>query len=69
MSLSSEVNALATRIASEFKVLRGFVEAIVSHDGTAGGGTRPVGYKRVRWVGGTTRPENMITGDVWEHIQ
>lgn len=43
------------------------VEAIVFHDGTPGGGTRPSGYARVRWVGGTTRPTNMLTGDIWEH--
>ena len=41
-------------------------EGVKLHDGSAGGGTRPSGYVRVRWVGGTTRPTNMITGDVWE---
>jgi hypothetical protein len=47
------------------------VEAVVTHDGTAGGGTRPTGYARVRWVSppGTaySRPANMAAGDVWEH--
>ena len=47
------------------------VEAVVFHDGTSGGGTRPTGYKRVRWVNppGTSyaRPTNMASGDVWEH--
>ncbi|WP_212718910.1 hypothetical protein, partial [Blastococcus sp. CCUG 61487] len=43
------------------------VEGVKTHDGTAGGGTRPTGFARVRWVGGTTRPTNMVTGDVWEH--
>lgn len=43
------------------------VERILVHDGTAGGGTRPAGYARVRWVGGTARPTNMLAGDVWEH--
>jgi hypothetical protein len=43
------------------------VEAIVYHDGTTGGGTRPTGYVRVRWVGGTNRPLNMAVGDIWEH--
>lgn len=42
------------------------LEGIVFHDGTAGGGTRLTGYKRVRWVGGTVRPTNMAAGDVWE---
>lgn len=42
------------------------VEGIKTHDGTAGGGTRPSGFARVRWVGGTTRPTNMAVGDVWE---
>lgn len=41
-------------------------EGIVYHDGTTGGGTRPTGYFRVRWIGGTARPTNMVTGDVWE---
>ncbi len=43
------------------------VEVIKTHDGTATGGTRPTGYARVRWVGGTARPSNMVAGDVWEH--
>lgn len=42
-------------------------EAVKVHDGTAGGGTRPTGYYRVRWVGGTVRPTNMVAGDIWEH--
>lgn len=46
-------------------------EATVYHDGTAGGGTRPTGYTRVRWVNpvGTAyaRPTNMAAGDIWEH--
>lgn len=46
------------------------MEGIKIHDGTAGGGTRPTGFARVRWVNpaGTTyaRPTNMITGDIWE---
>lgn len=42
------------------------VEGIVVHDGSAGGGTRPTGYFRVRWVGGAARPTNMATGDIWE---
>lgn len=45
----------------------GQVEAMVLVDGSAGGGDRPAGYFRVRWVGGTTRPLNMATNDVWEH--
>lgn len=47
------------------------LEAVVLHDGTWGGGVRPSGYARVRWVNpaGTayTRPGNMQAGDVWEH--
>lgn len=42
------------------------IEGLKVHDGTTGGGTRPTGYARVRWVGGTARPTNMVTGDVWE---
>ena len=49
------------------------IEATVFHNGTTGGGTRPTGYARVRWVNpvGTTyaRPTNMVTGDIWEHDQ
>lgn len=45
-------------------------EGLVVHDGTAGGGTRPAGYFRVRWVSppgsGHSRPTNMATGDIWE---
>lgn len=29
--------------------------------------SRPSGYARVRWVGGTTQPAAMVAGDVWEH--
>jgi hypothetical protein len=43
------------------------VEGVKLHDGTAGGGTRPSGFFRVRWIGGTARPTNMVTGDIWEH--
>lgn len=47
------------------------VEGVAVHDGTAGGGTRPTGYARIRWINpvGTTyaRPTNMAAGDVWEH--
>lgn len=46
-------------------------EGMVFHDGTTGGGTRPSGHFRVRWVQplGTTyaRPTNMLTGDTWEY--
>lgn len=46
-------------------------EAIVYHNGTTGGGTRPSGYARVRWINpvGTAyaRPQNMVSGDIWEH--
>lgn len=43
-------------------------EALVIHDGTIGGGVRPTGYARVRWLGGTARPENALPGDLWEHL-
>lgn len=43
------------------------VEGLMVHDGSAGGGARPAGFFRVRWVGGATRPTNMAAGDVWEH--
>jgi hypothetical protein len=52
---------------SDTLVTRATVEGIVFHDGSTGGGTRPSGYARVRWVGGTTRPTNMLTNDIWEH--
>lgn len=46
------------------------VEGMVVHDGSAGGGTRPEGFFRVRWVSPTgsahSRPTNMETADVWE---
>jgi len=45
-------------------------QAMVYHDGTPGGGTRPTGYFRVLWVNpvGTNyaRPTNMAIGDEWE---
>lgn len=51
--------------------LNSAVEGVVFHNGTAGGGTRPSGFARVRWINppGTsyTRPTNMASGDVWEH--
>jgi hypothetical protein len=44
--------------------------AVVFHDGTTGGGTRPTGYARVVWVNppGTTyaRPQNMLDVDIHE---
>lgn len=47
------------------------VEGIKIHDGTAGGGARPTGYARVRWVNppgsSYSRPTNMVAGDVWQH--
>jgi hypothetical protein len=43
-------------------------EGIVLHNGTTAGGTRPSGYAVVRWIGGTTRPTNMLSGDIWEHF-
>ncbi len=42
-------------------------EGLKIHDGTAGGGARPAGYARIRWIGGTSRPTNMVVGDIWEH--
>lgn len=60
-------NVGAAGSTSDALVTRAGVEGIVFHDGSTGGGTRPAGYARVRWVGGTTRPTNMITGDIWEH--
>lgn len=42
-------------------------QGYVFHNGTTGGGTRPTGYTRVRWIGGSARPTNMAAGDVWEH--
>lgn len=43
------------------------VEGLMIHDGTAGGGTRPTGFWRIRWIGGATRPTNMAVNDIWEH--
>lgn len=59
--------AAADQAASDAGNLKAGVEGIKIHDLTTGGGTRPSGYTRVRWVGGTTRPTNMLTGDIWEH--
>ena len=42
------------------------IEALVMWTGSAWP-TRPSGYARVRWVGGTVQPAAMATGDVWEH--
>jgi hypothetical protein len=67
---TSDVNkpvSTAQQTAIDAKAFKTAVEGLVTHDGTTGGGTRPSGYFRVRWVGGTTRPTNMVTGDVWEH--
>jgi hypothetical protein len=50
--------------------LKSVTQAMVYHDGTPGGGTRPSGYFRVLWVNpvGTNyaRPTNMAIGDEWE---
>lgn len=47
------------------------LEGMVLHDGTSGGGTRPTGFFRIRWVSppgsGHSRPLNMAAGDVWEY--
>lgn len=43
------------------------VDGIVAHDGSPTGPPRPVGFFRVRWIGGATRPTNMAAGDIWEH--
>ncbi len=64
--LSFTEAALTTMRDAGIDGLRSSIEAVVFHDGTASGGNRPSGYRRVRWVGGTARPSNMATGDVWE---
>ncbi len=65
-ALGDDAN-FAASTATAIANAKGGAEGIKVHDGTTGGGTRPTGYARVRWVGGTTRPTNMITGDVWEY--
>ena len=62
-----DVASKADSTALTAKATATAVEGIKVHDGTAGGGTRPSGFARVRWVGGTARPTNMVTGDIWEH--
>lgn len=57
----------ATADALALRAPKTILEAVVNHDGSTGGGTRPSGYLRVRWLGGTTRPTNMVAGDLWEH--
>lgn len=42
------------------------LEGIASHSGSSWP-ARPVGFARIRWVGGTVRPGAMAVGDVWEH--
>jgi hypothetical protein len=53
--------------AVRLKASNAWVEYIMFHDGSAGGGSRPTGFARVRWVGGASRPTNMAANDVWEH--
>lgn len=64
-SLLAATSATAARSTIGASPIAGS-EGIVVHDGSTGGGTRPSGFARVRWVGGTSRPTNMVAGDVWE---
>lgn len=64
-SLLTAANAAAVRTTAGSPAAAA-VEGVMAHDGSAGGGTRPSGFYRVRWLGGTSRPTNMVTGDVWE---
>jgi hypothetical protein len=65
-TLSSEVTRKDYVDTADANV-KAAVEGYKAHDGSAGGGTRPTGFARVRWVGGTVRPTNMAAGDIWEH--
>lgn len=67
MSLSSQVGAGFTRVGQAIKAIKGQTVGVVLHDGSTAGGIRPSGYAYVVWKGGTTRPTNMISGDIWEH--
>lgn len=64
----TDVSVTVAKLATS---VQGTLEAIIMHDGTAGGGTRPLGWRRVIWVNpaGTSyaRPTNMVVGDLWEH--
>lgn len=71
---TTRVYGLDAPVNSNHAANKGYVDGLIAgaegikvHDGTTGGGTRPTGYARVRWVGGTTQPTNMAIGDVWEH--
>lgn len=65
-ALGDDAN-FAASTATAIANAKAAAEGVKMHDGTTGGGTRPAGYARVRWVGGTARPTNMVTGDIWEH--
>lgn len=67
LTLAQSAITTADDAAVTVSQLKIAVEVIKAHDGTSGGGTRPTGYARVRWVGGAARPTNMATGDIWEH--
>ena len=62
MTTASATTALATLGAAASTRLEG----LITHDGTTGGGVRPTGFYRVRWIGGVARPTNMAAGDIWE---
>lgn len=67
---SAKPVSTAQNTAIQARAEKAFAEAVVFHDGTPGGGSRPTGYARVVWVNpvGTTyaRPTNMLAGDEWE---
>jgi len=56
----------ATVDALNLRATKAMTEGLVNHDGTTGGGTRPTGWFRIRWVGGSARPTNALSVDVWE---
>lgn len=64
-SVLTAATALAARDAIAAPA-KSSVEGLVAHDGTSGGGVRPTGFYRVRWIGGSSRPTNMAAGDIWE---
>lgn len=67
---SAKPVSTAQNTAIQARADKSVTQAIVFHDGSTGGGTRPSGYVRVLWVNpvGTTygRPTNMLAGDMWE---
>lgn len=67
MSLSSNVAALATRVATEFKALTNRYPTVVKASGSTYA-ARPTGAVQVIWVGTADPGAAALDGDMWVQI-